>query len=80
MKAYHDTPTKEAIEFVLSSSRYTAAEGIILFSDGEPDVLRKKILTLEQFLSNIKKMNTTDKKIFTVGIGKEFAIIQILRL
>ncbi len=72
MKAYHDTPTKEAIEFVLSSKRYTAAEGIILFSDGEPDVLRKKILTLDQFLSNIRKMNNTDKKIFTVGIGQEF--------
>ena len=72
LKPYHDTPTKQAIEFVLTSKRYTSAEGIILFSDGEPDVLKKKIMTLNQFLSSIKKMNSTDKKIFTVGIGREF--------
>jgi len=72
MKPYHDTPTKQALEFVLTSKRYTSAEGIILFSDGEPDVLKKKIMTLNQFLASIKKMNSTDKKIFTVGIGKEF--------
>ncbi len=72
MKPYHDTPTKQALEFVFTSKRYTTAEGIILFSDGEPDVLKKKIMTLNQFLASIKKMNSTDKKIFTVGIGKEF--------
>ena len=72
MKPYHDTPTKQALEFILTSKRYTSAEGIILFSDGEPDVLKKKIMTLNQFLASIKKMNSTDKKIFTVGIGREF--------
>ena len=72
MKGYHDTPTKEALEFVLTSKRYDSAEGIILFSDGEPDVLKKKIMSLDQLLSSIKKMNSTDKKIFTVGIGREF--------
>lgn len=72
MKAYHDTPTKQALEFVLTSKRYAAAEGIILFSDGEPDVLKKKIMNLDQFLASIKKLNSTDKKIFTVGIGREF--------
>ncbi len=72
MRGYHDTPTKEALEFVLTSKRYASAEGIILFSDGEPDVLKKKIMTLNQLLSGIKKLNSTDKKIFTVGIGREF--------
>jgi hypothetical protein len=72
MKAYHDTPTRQALEFVLSSSRYASAEGVILFSDGEPDVLKKKIMTLDQFLLSIKKINSSGKKIFTVGIGREF--------
>jgi hypothetical protein len=72
LKPYHDTPTKQALEFVLTSNRYASAEGVILFSDGEPDVLRKKMLTLDQFLVNIKRMNGSGKKIFTVGIGSEF--------
>jgi hypothetical protein len=73
LQPYHDTPTREAIEFVLTNPAYSDSEGIILYSDGEPDYLRKKIATKEQFLNSIKKMNSSNRKIFTVGVGAEFA-------
>ncbi len=69
---YHDTPTEAVLEFVLTTGTYADAEGIILFSDGQPDSLRKKIMTKEKLLASIKKMNRAGKKIFTVGIGTEF--------
>lgn len=72
LKAYHDTPTKEALEFVLTDERYKAAQGVILFSDGQPDVISKKIMTKDDLLRYIKNRNKSNKKIFTVGIGTEF--------
>ncbi len=72
LQAYHDTPTKAVLEFVLTSSKYNNADGIILFSDGQPDSLRKKYLTKEELINFIKNNNASGKKIFTVGIGTEF--------
>ncbi len=72
LKAYHDTPTEIALDFVLSDNRYRDAEGIILFSDGQPDALRKKKMTTETLLKHIKNRNKSNKKIFTVGVGTEF--------
>ncbi|MFH0974910.1 MAG: hypothetical protein V1874_03910 [Spirochaetota bacterium] len=72
LKAYHDTPTEEALDFVLSSSMYKDAEGIILLSDGQPDSLRKNKKTIAGLLKSIKDKNKTKKKIFTVGVGTEF--------
>jgi len=72
LQAYHDTPTKAVLEFVLTSSNYKNADGIILFSDGQPDALRKKRMTKDDLLKFIKKNNSSEKKIFTVGIGTEF--------
>jgi len=69
---YHDTPTEAVLEFVLSATAYADAEGIILFSDGQPDSIRKKTTTREKLLASIKKMNRKGKKIFTVGVGTEF--------
>ncbi len=71
-KAYHDTPTRHALTYVLQNTSYKAAQGIVLFSDGEPDSIRKKIITLDKLLNEIKRLNTGKKKIFTIGIGKEF--------
>ena len=72
LKPYHDTPTGKAMEFVLTGGMYRDAEGIILFSDGQPDDIRKKRMSSRDLLQKIKKMNTSNKKIFTVGIGAEF--------
>ena len=72
LEPYHDTPTETVLEFVLSSGTYDDAEGIILFSDGQPDSIRKKTMTREKFLASIKKINRSGKKIFTVGVGTEF--------
>jgi len=72
LKAYHDTPTKEALDFVLTDERYKAAEGVILFSDGQPDAIRKKIMTADGLLQYVKSRNKSGKKIFTIGIGTEF--------
>jgi len=72
LKAYHDTPAEIALDFVLTDSRYRDAEGIILFSDGQPDALRKKKMTTEALLRYIKNKNKSNKKIFTVGVGTEF--------
>ncbi len=69
---YHDTPTEAALKFVLTTNTYNDAEGIILFSDGQPDSIRKKVMTKEKLLASIKKMNRSGKKIFTVGVGTEF--------
>lgn len=72
LEPYHDTPTENALEFVLKKDIYKDSEGIILFSDGQPDSIRKKILTKDQLLKSIREMNRSDKKIFTVGVGTEF--------
>ena len=72
LQPYHDTPTETAMEFVLTKENYKDAAGIILFSDGQPDSIRKKILTKEVLLKKIRSMNKSGKKIFTVGIGSEF--------
>ncbi|MBN1498239.1 MAG: VWA domain-containing protein [Spirochaetes bacterium] len=72
LQPYHDTPTETALEFVLTNRKYEDAAGIILFSDGQPDSIRKKKLSREALLKKIRGMNRSDKKIFTVGIGTEF--------
>jgi hypothetical protein len=72
LKAYHDTPTAAAMDFVMTDSKYKDAQGIILFSDGQPDSIRKKITTKDQLLKHIKDSNKSRKKIFTVGVGTEF--------
>ncbi len=72
LQAYHDTPTKTALQFVLTEDRYKDAQGIILFSDGQPDSIRKKYATKDELLKIIKEKNKSGKKIFTVGIGTEF--------
>lgn len=72
LQPYHDTPTETAIEFVLTKENYKDAAGIILFSDGQPDSIRKNILTKEALLKKIRSMNKSGKKVFTVGIGTEF--------
>jgi hypothetical protein len=72
LKAYHDTPAEIALDFVLTDNKYRDAEGIILFSDGQPDALRKKKMTTETLLKYIKSKNKSNKKIFTVGVGTEF--------
>ncbi|MBN2403831.1 MAG: VWA domain-containing protein [Spirochaetes bacterium] len=72
LKAYHDTPTETALDFVLTDGRYKDAEGIILFSDGQPDSIRKKKTTTDALLKLIKNKNKSNKKIFTVGVGTEF--------
>ncbi|MBN2038608.1 MAG: VWA domain-containing protein [Spirochaetes bacterium] len=72
LKAYHDTPTKAALDFVLTDNRYKDAQGVILFSDGQPDSIRKKQSTKDELLEYIKEKNSSGKKIFTVGIGAEF--------
>jgi len=72
LQPYHDTPTEAALRFVLTGRQYRDAEGIILFSDGQPDSIRKKRVSKNSLLNKIKKENRHDKKIFTVGIGTEF--------
>ncbi|HRZ28779.1 MAG TPA: VWA domain-containing protein [Spirochaetota bacterium] len=72
LQPYHDTPTEAVMKFVLGSKTYSDAEGVILFSDGQPDSIRKKIMTKDSLLQSIKKQNTSGKKIFTVGVGTEF--------
>lgn len=72
LKAYHDTPTKAALDFVLTDGKYMEAQGFILFSDGQPDSIRKKQSTKDGLLKYIKEKNSSNKKIFTVGIGTEF--------
>ena len=72
LKAYHDTPTLSALEFVLTEERYRDAEGVILFSDGQPDSIRKGQRTVTELLSFVKEKNRFNKKIFTVGVGAEF--------
>jgi hypothetical protein len=72
LQAYHDTPTKSALEYIFSSGAYNDAEGIILFSDGQPDSLKRKSSTKDELLKYIKNLNKSGKKIFTVGIGAEF--------
>jgi hypothetical protein len=72
LKAYSDTPTKEALDFVLTDPMYKDAQGIIIFSDGQPDVIRKKYMTEDGLLRYIKSKNNSNKKIFTVGVGTEF--------
>ncbi|HOO72027.1 MAG TPA: VWA domain-containing protein [Spirochaetota bacterium] len=72
LQPYHDTPTEAALKFVLTGDRYKDAEGIILFSDGQPDSLRKKIMSKDALLKSIRDENSSKKKIFTVGVGTEF--------
>ncbi|MCP4134304.1 MAG: hypothetical protein GY754_25240 [bacterium] len=72
LKAYHDTPTATALEYVLSADMYKDAHGIILFSDGRPDSVRKEYITTTELLKTIQTKNKDKKKIFTVGIGTEF--------
>jgi len=72
LKPYHDTPTEYALEYILTRDPYRSAEGIILFSDGQPDSLRKKTTTKNELLKRIKSMNRRNMKIFTMGIGTEF--------
>jgi hypothetical protein len=72
LQAYHDTPTETALEFILTKDTYKDAAGVILFSDGQPDSIRKKILTKDALLKTIRRMNKSEKKIFTVGVGTEF--------
>jgi hypothetical protein len=72
LQPYHDTPTETAMEFVLTRDNYKDAAGIILFSDGQPDSIRKNILTKDALLKKIRSMNKSEKKIFAVGIGTEF--------
>ena len=54
LQAYHDTPTKDVLEFVLTGGKYADAEGIILFSDGQPDSLRKKRMSKKSLLKYIR--------------------------
>jgi hypothetical protein len=72
LQPYHDTPTESVMKFVLTGDTYRDAEGVILFSDGQPDSIRKKIMTRVSLLKSIKSENTSGKKIFTVGVGTEF--------
>jgi hypothetical protein len=72
LQPYHDTPTEAALEFVLTKGTYKDAAGIILFSDGQPDSIKKKTLTKDALLKMIRRMNKSEKKIFTVGVGTEF--------
>jgi hypothetical protein len=72
LEPYHDTPTETALKFVLTDAIYQDAEGLILFSDGQPDALTKKRTTKDALLKSIKDSNTSAKKIFTVGVGTEF--------
>ncbi len=72
LRAYHDTPTKAVLDFVLTDPRYSDAQGIILFSDGQPDSLRKKQLSKDELLKYIREKNKSNKKIITIGIGTEF--------
>ena len=72
LKAYHDTPTLRALEFVLTKEIYRDAEGVILFSDGQPDSIRKNHQTVDELLKYVKNKNKYNKKIFTVGVGAEF--------
>lgn len=72
LNAYHATPTKSAMEFVLDNPKYDDAEGIILFSDGQPDSINDGRHTIDSLISTIKGKNKGNKKIFTVGVGTEF--------
>lgn len=74
LEPYHDTPTREMMEFILNHPAYKDAEGIILYSDGEPDSIRRKHDTVDELLAAINKLNSGNKRIFTVGVGKEFAL------
>lgn len=72
LQAYHGTPTIPVLEFILSGSRYNDAEGLVLFSDGQPDSMKRKSYTGKELLKRITEMNRGRKKIFSVGIGTEF--------
>ncbi|MBN2693313.1 hypothetical protein JXR93_01500 [bacterium] len=68
LKANFATPTMDTMKYVFET--YKDAEGIILYSDGTPDNVKKK--TMDTLVSEISTMNKDGKKIFTIGVGSEF--------
>ena len=48
------TPRLRPLKFVLTGDTYKDAAGIILFSDGQPDSIKKKTLTKDALLKKIK--------------------------
>lgn len=72
LDAYHATPTKSALEFALDHPEYQNAQGIILFSDGEPDAIKEGRQTVDGLVKAITSKNGGKKRVFTVGVGKEF--------
>ena len=65
------TPTLETLKFILSNVKYQKAGSIIVLSDGRPENITS-IQDIKKFVNEIKKANTDNKKINTIGIGKEF--------
>ena len=69
LEANWNTPTVPALKYVLAT--YKDAEGIILYSDGSPDAL-KKGKSVDELIKEIKEANKDNKKIYTIGVGSEF--------
>lgn len=69
LKANWNTPTIPALKYVLEN--YKDAEGVIIYSDGTPDSM-KGGKSVDELLSEVKKLNIDNKKIYTIGVGSEF--------
>ncbi len=69
LEANYFTPTIPTLKYVFKT--YPDIDGVILYSDGTPDAM-KKGKSVDDLLAEIKRVNIGGKRIFTVGVGKEF--------
>lgn len=76
LKAYGCTPTKEVMDFVLTSSSYSGAGTITLLSDGLPTIRTTDTkcdeVTSTGEIESFIKSKSGGKTINCIGVGKEF--------
>ncbi len=77
LRAYGCTPTKEAMDFVLTSPNYADAGTIILMSDGLPTVRVgatkcDDMSNTKEVEDHIRNLNAGKRVINCIGVGKDF--------
>ncbi|QQS28617.1 MAG: VWA domain-containing protein [Sphingobacteriales bacterium] len=75
IKAYGCTPSRQALEFVLTASNYSEAGTIVFVSDGAPTkIIGNECIDedINDVLSFVKSTNTGKKTINCLGVGAEF--------
>jgi Mg-chelatase subunit ChlD len=72
LEPYGHTPTRSALEYVLS--RYRDATDIVLLSDGAPTYgISAKLDNINEILRNVKNTRS-NRQINTIGVGSSFVI------